>query len=103
MELKAQLGQYKQLLIEMIKPLDSCRADDLPSTSSLPEGEVMAIVEVRRAAAAAKSWTHMNAAKIRLFLQSMIEIYCKAVQAGGALASCSTQWERKSNIFNKQF
>lgn len=33
--LKAQLGKYKKLLIEMRKPLDSCGANDLPSTLSL--------------------------------------------------------------------
>lgn len=101
MELKVQLGQYKQLLIEMSKPLDSRRDDNLPLTSSLLEGEVKALVEVRQVAAIAKSWAQVNAAKIRLFLQDTMGIYREAVQVGGALASCSTQWEQKLSIFNE--
>lgn len=46
-EVKAQLDQYNQLLVEMGKPLDTCINDNLPSTSSLSEGDVKALVEVR--------------------------------------------------------
>lgn len=75
MELKVQLGQYKKLLIEIRKPLDSCGTNDLPLTSSLQEGEVKELVEVRWVVAAAKSWTQVNVAKIRLFLQDTMRIY----------------------------
>lgn len=83
----------------MGKPLDTCRNDNLPSTSSLPEEEVKALMEVRQVAATAKSWAQINASKIRLFLQNTMKQY----KVGGALASCSQQWERKLNVFSKQF
>lgn len=47
LEVKAQLEQYKQLLVEMGSPLDTHIDDNLPSTSSLPEGDIKALVEVR--------------------------------------------------------
>lgn len=102
-EFKAQLEQYKQLLVEMGKPLDTCKNDNLPSTSSLPEGEVKALLEVRQVAATTKSWAQINASKIRLFLQNTMKEYKGAVQVGGALASLSQQWEQKLNMFSKQF
>lgn len=68
-EVKAHLEQYKKLLVEMGKSLDTCKNDNLPSTSSLLEGDMKALLEVRPVAATTKSWVQINASKITLFLQ----------------------------------
>lgn len=73
----------------MGKPLDVCIDDTLPSTSSLLEGDVKTLIEVRKVAATAKTWVQNNAFKIRLFLQNTMEVYRKATQIGGVLASSS--------------
>lgn len=88
-EVKAQLEQYKHLLVEMGKPLHTCVNDNLPSTSSLPEREIKVLVEVRQVVATAKSWMQINASKIRPFLQNTMKEYRKVMQVGGMLASCS--------------
>lgn len=45
-EIKAQLEQYKQLLIEMSKPLDSHVEHTLPSVSLLLEGDMRTFIEI---------------------------------------------------------
>lgn len=63
-KVKAQPEQYKQLLLEMGKFLDTCIDDNLPSTSSLPEGDTKALVEVRQVAATAKAWARTMPPKL---------------------------------------
>lgn len=41
--------------------------------------------------ATTKAWAQTNASKIRLFLQSTMREYEKAMQVGEVLASCSQQ------------
>lgn len=55
-EVKAQLRQYKQLIMEIAKPLDSKVDDTLSSTSSLPQGDLKALYGMRKVAATIKRW-----------------------------------------------
>lgn len=75
LQVKAQLHQYKQLLVEMGKPLDSRADDTLSSTSSLLEGDVRTLIEMRKVSTTTKSWAKDNISKVKLFLQHTIGIY----------------------------
>lgn len=67
-EVKAQLEQWKKLLVEMGKSLDSRVDDTLPSISLLPECDMRIFIEIRKVAAITKIWAQDNASKIRMFL-----------------------------------
>lgn len=77
-EAKVKLEWYKQLLVEMSKRLNVWVDDSLPSTSSLLEGDVKALIEMGKVEAIAKAWVQANTSKIRLFLQNIMEVYKKA-------------------------
>lgn len=71
------------------KPLDSRTYDTLPSTSSLPEGDVNFLVEIRKLAIITKSWAKENVSKVRLFLQHITGIYEKILKTEKAIRDCS--------------
>lgn len=54
-------------------------------------------------ATATKMWVQDNASKIRIFLQNTMVIYKESLQIERDLVSCLQHWERKLNIFYKQY
>lgn len=77
-EVKAQLRQYKQLIMEIEKSLDSRIDDTLLSTSSLPQGDIKALYEMRKVATIVKTWAQDQLGKIKLFLQDIMEVFEEA-------------------------
>lgn len=75
------------------KPLDSRVDDTLSSTSSLPEGDIRALIKIWKVATTTKSWAKDNISKVKIFLQHTMGIYERVLKTKKAIRECLENWE----------
>lgn len=94
-EVKAQLQQYRQLLMEMVRPLDSRPEDSQPSTLALPQEEFKSLYAMRKVVVV-KTWIGDQLRKVRMFLQDTMDTYEDAHLLEKGMIICTTLCQAQS-------